>query len=187
MIPLRPHEVVTHGHSGAQVLRFLDGSGYFKTATSADDHALIDAERDRLLWLHSRGVPVPAVLDAGPGWLHTAVAPGRPASAPWAPSELDRVATIVGETLRFLHSLDPAGCPFGSGPVVGHGDYCLPNVLIAPNSVHLIDVGRAGLLDPSVDIADCLHSIRGPLNPQFGEAHAQRFLATYGLLQPPHP
>jgi len=178
----RPHEVVTIGHSGARVLRYLDGSGYLKTASPFDEAAadLVDAERDRLLWLRFRGVPVPEVLDAGRGWLHTAAAPGRPASAPWSPSERDGVATIMGETLRFLHSVDPAGCPFGAGPVVGHGDYCLPNVLIAPDSVHLIDVGRAGLLDPLVDIEDCLQSIRGPLNPQFDESHARRFLAAYG-------
>jgi kanamycin kinase len=177
----RPYEVVTHGHSGARVLRYLDGSGYLKSADDPAAADLIDAERDRLLWLRSRGVPVPEVLDAGRGWLHTAVAPGRPASDPWPPSERDRVVTIVGKTLRWLHSLDPAGCPFGAGPVVGHGDYCLPNVLIsADDSVHLIDVGRAGRLDPSVDIEDCLQSIRGPLNPQFDDSHAQRFLAAYG-------
>jgi kanamycin kinase len=93
----RPHEVITLGHSGARVVRFLDGSGYLKSATDAEVADLIDAERDRLLWLRSRGVPVPEVLDAGRGWLHTAVAPGRPASDPWPPSERDRVVTIVGE------------------------------------------------------------------------------------------
>jgi kanamycin kinase len=175
---VKPHEVVALGHSGARVLRFLDGSGYLKSAT--EDPELIDAERERLLWLASRGVPVPAVLDAGPGWLHTAAVPGVPASDPWPPSERDRVMTIVGQTLRRLHSLDPAGCPFGSGTVVGHGDYCLPNVIIAPGGgVHLVDVGRAGLLDPQVDLDDCLESIRGPLNPQFDESHARRFLAAY--------
>jgi aminoglycoside phosphotransferase len=65
--------------------------------------------------------------------------------------------------------------------VIGHGDYCLPNVLIAPNgAVHLIDVGRARLADRHSDLADALRSIRGPLNPQFDESHAQRFLDAYG-------
>ncbi|MFC0435211.1 phosphotransferase [Kutzneria buriramensis] len=176
---MKPHEVVTHGHSGARVLRFLDGSGYLKSAVDGAAADLVDDERERLLWLRSRDVAVPAVIDAGRGWLHTAAVPGRPASDPWPPSSLDRVATIMGETLRRLHSLDPAGCPFGAGPVVGHGDYCLPNVIIADGSVHLIDVGRAGLLDPRSDIEDCLESIRGPFNPQFAEPHAQRFLAAY--------
>lgn len=176
---MKPHEVVTHGHSGARVLRFLDGSGYLKSAVDDDAADLVDAERDRLLWLRSRGVAVPEVIDAGRGWLHTAAVPGRPASDPWPKSALDRVATIMGETLRRLHSLDPTDCPFGAGPVVGHGDYCLPNVIVADDSVHLIDVGRAGLLDPQSDIEDCLESIRGPLNPQFSEAHARRFLAAY--------
>ncbi|MEV6609945.1 phosphotransferase [Kutzneria sp. NPDC051319] len=189
----RPFEVVTTGHSGTRVLRFLDGSGYLKTAPPDDIAAadLIDAERDRLLWLRSRDIPVPTVVDAGRGWLHTAAVPGRPASDPWPPDHRNRnrIMTIMGETLRHLHSVDPSDCPFGTGPVIGpvtspvigHGDYCLPNVLIADDgTVHLIDVGRAGLLDPSVDIEDCLNSIRGPFNPQFDEAHATRFLAAYG-------
>jgi len=66
-------------------------------------------------------------------------------------------------------------------PVIGHGDYCLPNVLLAPGgAVHLVDVGRAGLADRHSDLADALRSIRGPLNPQFDESHAQRFLDAYG-------
>jgi aminoglycoside phosphotransferase len=130
----------------------------------------------------------------------TAPVPGVPASDPWPTADRNRVAAVFGETLRKLHQLDPTDCPFdfspqtrlkaarqlksampNGTPVIGHGDYCLPNVLLAPDgAVHLVDVGRAGLADRHSDLADALRSIRGPLNPQFDESHAQRFLDAYG-------
>jgi aminoglycoside phosphotransferase len=213
-------DVVALGHSGASVVRLLDAGerpvGYLKAAPSHLRHLaeVVDAERARLGWLRACGVSVPEVVDWGrePGltWVLTAAVPGVPASDPWPADERDRVVAVFGETLRALHSLEPAGCPFDYSPstrlraarqrvtdgtvlarlesavpddtpVVGHGDYCLPNVLLAPDgTVHLVDVGRAGLADRHSDLADALRSIRGPLNPQFDESHAQRFLDAYG-------
>jgi aminoglycoside phosphotransferase len=165
---------------------------------------IVDAERARLDWLRARDVPVPKILDSASEpdltWILTAPVPGVPASDRWPTAERDRVAAVFGETLRELHSLDPTDCPFDFSPqtrlqtarqsesavpdgtpVLGHGDYCLPNVLLGPGgAVHLIDVGRAGLADRHSDLADALRSIRGPLNPQFDESHAQRFLDAYG-------
>jgi aminoglycoside phosphotransferase len=214
------HDVVTLGHSGASVVRLLDAGGrpvgYLKAVPSRMRHRaeVVEAERARLGWLRARGVPVPEVVDWGHEpdltWVRTAAVPGVPASDPWPAAVRDRVVAVFGETLRVLHSLEPAGCPFDYSPstrlraarqrvadgpvlarlesavpddalVVGHGDYCLPNVLLAPGgTVHLVDVGRAGLADRHSDLADALRSIRGPLNPQFGESHARRFLDAYG-------
>jgi aminoglycoside phosphotransferase len=205
----RQHDAVTLGHSGATVMRLQDASGqpigYLKTAPSHIQHQadLIDAERTRLDWLRAQDVPVPKILDAAHEpdltWMLTAPVPSVPASDPWPTAERNRVAAVFGETLRKLHQLDPTDCPFdfspqtrpkaarqqtampNGTPVIGHGDYCLPNVLLAPDgAVHLVDVGRAGLADRHSDLADALRSIRGPLNPQFDESHAQRFLDAYG-------
>ena len=72
-----------------------------------------------------------------------------------------------------------------SGPddlVVGHGDFCLPNVLMRHDGrTGLVDLGRAGVADRHSDVADMLRSLRNDeLNPQFGEAQAQLFLDVYG-------
>jgi aminoglycoside phosphotransferase len=214
------HDVVTLGHSGASVVRLLGAGGrpvgYLKAAPSRmrDLAEVVDAERARLDWLRARGVPVPKVVGWGREpdltWVLTAAVRGVPMSDPWPSVERDRVVAVFGETLRALHSLEPAGCPFDFSPsarlraarqrvgddaalaglasavpdgtsVVGHGDYCLPNVLIAPGGdVHFVDVGQAGLADRHSDVADALRSIRGDLNPQFDESHAQRFLDAYG-------
>lgn len=67
--------------------------------------------------------------------------------------------------------------------VVCHGDYCLPNVLVDPESFEptgLIDVGRLGRADRYADLALMSRSIRGDLNPQYGAEHVDRFLAAYG-------
>lgn len=68
-------------------------------------------------------------------------------------------------------------------PVVCHGDYCLPNLLLDPQTLQvngIIDVGRLGKADRYVDLALAQRSIRSPQNPQFTQAHADRFLYRYG-------
>jgi aminoglycoside phosphotransferase len=95
----------------------------------------------------------------------------------WPPPE---VARRLGEILRDLHRVDASGCPFGDarpGHVLVHGDYCLPNVLIEHGRLGgLVDVGRAGLADPLVDLAAGLWS----LQYNFGPRHARQFLDAYG-------
>ncbi len=224
-------DVVDLGRSGARVVRLSDDTGavvaYAKTAAD------IEMEAARLAWLRERGVPVPEILDLvrdDGTWLVTRPVPGRPGSDPWPGDERKAVVAAIGEALRVLHEVDPAGCPFDRTlpsalaearrrtreglvdaswahagrtgvraadvleeldravaaspqgvPVVSHGDYCLPNALVAPDlRVGLVDVGRAGLADRHSDVADMLRSIRGPLNPQYGEVHAQVFLDAYG-------
>lgn len=69
-------------------------------------------------------------------------------------------------------------------PVVTHGDWCLPNVLLDPDTtevVGLIDTARAGRADRCVDLALMSRSLgSAELNPQFGPLLAQRFLARCG-------
>jgi aminoglycoside phosphotransferase len=65
--------------------------------------------------------------------------------------------------------------------VVTHGDFCLPNVLVtADGGWGLVDLGQAGVADPHRDLAAMVGSLLSPLNPQFGQADADRFLDAYG-------
>lgn len=143
-------------------------------------------------------------------WILTSAVPGTPASAPWPVSDRSRVMTVIGEALRALHELDPTDCPFDHSPaaelalagqagadraelarleasrpngklVLGHGDYCLPNVLVtARGTAYLIDLGGFGLADRHRDLASALGSILGDRNPQFDHTHGEAFLDAYG-------
>jgi kanamycin kinase len=68
--------------------------------------------------------------------------------------------------------------------VVCHGDLCLPNVLLDPDTLRitgLIDLGRLGIADRYADLALATRSLAADdLNPQFGPGYAQRFLDRYG-------
>lgn len=66
--------------------------------------------------------------------------------------------------------------------VVCHGDYCLPNVLVDPETLRptgVVDLGRLGVADRYADLALVTRSICGDLNPQFGPDLAERFLTRY--------
>lgn len=67
--------------------------------------------------------------------------------------------------------------------VLCHGDYCLPNVVIDPDTLRvtgIVDVGRFGLADRYQDLALMSRSVGGRRNPQYGAEHARRFLDRYG-------
>ena len=68
-----------------------------------------------------------------------------------------------------------------SGPVLLHGDYCLPNVLVdGEGGWSLIDLGRVGVGDRHLDLADMTGSMLSDLNPSFGPRDAEAFLDAYG-------
>jgi kanamycin kinase len=68
--------------------------------------------------------------------------------------------------------------------VTCHGDPCLPNILLNPDTLQvtgLIDVGRLGAADRYADLALAARSLSSAsLNPQFGRSYVDRFLARYG-------
>ena len=145
--------------------------------------AELAGERDRLAWLAGRW-PVPEPIGffhvAGDDWLITREVQGMPlhhASLGWEPAQ---VARMLGEILRGLHAVDATGCPFGvkkRGHVLVHGDYCMPNVLVQDGKLSgLVDVGRAGLGAPEVDLAAGVWA----LGYNFGPGHAHEFLDAYG-------
>jgi len=67
--------------------------------------------------------------------------------------------------------------------VVCHGDFCLDNVLVDPETYDVtgvVDVSRLGLADCHADLALMTRSMESRhLNPQYGHECAARFLATY--------
>ena len=148
--------------------------------------ARLAGERDRLQWLRGRW-PVPEPIGLfhafGDDWLLTHAVAGVPLSdksVAWSPP---RMAAFMGETLRSLHAVDSTGCPFGTagpGHVLAHGDYCMPNVLIesgfAGRLSAVVDVGQAGLGDPSIDLAAGVWT----LQYNYGAGHAREFLDAYG-------
>lgn len=68
--------------------------------------------------------------------------------------------------------------------VVTHGDWCLPNVVLDPDTVTivgLLDTGRAGRADRYTDLALMDRSLRSDTrNPQYGSDFADRYLARCG-------
>lgn len=66
--------------------------------------------------------------------------------------------------------------------VVCHGDLCLPNVLLDPDTLRvtgLIDLGRLGRADRYADLALAARSLAAPVNAQYAPGLADRFLARY--------
>ncbi len=71
--------------------------------------------------------------------------------------------------------------------VVCHGDFCLPNILVDPETLRptgVVDLGRAGIADRYADLALAVRSLAGPLNRQYGPHDARRFLDRYLLGEP---
>src|SRR3954471_16633956 len=75
-------EPVTTGESGAVILRSADGSRYAKFVT-AEQQAVLQAERDRINWLAGHDIPTAQVIDwsTSSEWacLLTSAVPGVPA------------------------------------------------------------------------------------------------------------
>jgi streptomycin 3"-kinase len=73
--------------------------------------------------------------------------------------------------------------------VVCHGDFCLPNVLIDPETLHvngLIDLGRLGRADPYADIALLLANARETWPDENTARHADdEFARRYGIVLDP--
>lgn len=82
-------------------------------------------------------------------------------------------ADRVLEEARRTRPAEPAG-----DLVVTHGDYCLPNVLLAPDAscvTGYIDWGRAGVADRYQDLALALRSLRYNWGPGWEPLFAQHY------------
>jgi aminoglycoside phosphotransferase len=73
--------------------------------------------------------------------------------------------------------------------VICHGDACLPNFLVDPESLDvtgMIDVHRLGIADRHLDLALATRSISDTtLNPAYGPAAAEALLTAYGRTADP--
>ncbi len=110
MIDLSAWMPVTTGESGALVYRSPEGSRYAKVGGDS-----LEDERDRIEWLSAQDVPGPTVLDwttgAGGPVLVTAAVEGIPADQLHA-EDLDRAWPAIADTVRRLHAIPTADCPF---------------------------------------------------------------------------
>ncbi|MFD8458581.1 APH(3'') family aminoglycoside O-phosphotransferase [Streptomyces antimycoticus] len=107
-------EPVTAGESGAAVFRSDDGSRYAK-CVPARQMASLEAERDRVAWLHAQGAPGAQVLDwritdAG-ACLVTSTVEGVPADRVPA-ATLHAAWEPIADAVRRLHDLPLQSCPF---------------------------------------------------------------------------
>lgn len=108
---------VESGESGATVLRDAAGERYAKIVAPAQADELA-AERDRIVWLAASGVPGPSVLE----WnrteqgasLVTSAVTGTPADQ-LDPEQLRAAWPAIADTLRRLHTVPVADCPFDRG------------------------------------------------------------------------
>ncbi|GIP36911.1 aminoglycoside phosphotransferase APH(3') [Paenibacillus sp. J31TS4] len=117
-----------------------------------------------------------------------------------------RLARTFGESLRRLHSLSPAGCPFpnrteellaaayaktglasfrdgepcSSHEVVLHGDYCLPNIIMQNGAFQaFIDLGSGGVGDRHYDLYLGIWTLSYNLKT---DRYRDEFLDAYGRL-----
>ncbi|WP_394832348.1 aminoglycoside 3'-phosphotransferase [Pendulispora rubella] len=91
----------------------------------------------------------------------------------------DRAGWSIEQLLRELHATKPSN----EDVVVCHGDFCLPNVLVADDGTTvtgLLDVGRLGLADRYADLALMSRSLASPMNEQYDDDDVQRFFTRYG-------
>ena len=100
----------------------------------------------------------------------------------------DGSASCLGfSTLEGLYAYLNENCP-AEDFVLSHGDYCLPNVLIAEGTFcGFLDLGRAGVSDRWSDIADCLWSMHynfcelGGMSVEAFEECKAAFFSTLGV------
>lgn len=145
-------------------------------------------------------------------WMVTSAVAGRSVAQPWPAERRGAVVDAFADAARSLHALSIADCPFdrrldvttayarrsvgtsvdlldAARPdhedlVVCHGDLCVPNILLDPDTLELagvVDVGRLGVADRYADLALAARSLSSQeLNPQYGPGAATRFLSRYG-------
>lgn len=100
-----------------------------------------------------------------------------------------RLGRTAGDLLTELTQRQPRAAELERGDlVVCHGDPCLPNLLIDPETgdcTGLIDLGRLGVADRYLDLALTVRSMSAlEMNDQYDARDAATFLNRYGISEP---
>ena len=163
----------------------------------------LQIESDNLSWLQGR-FKVPGIEwyknENGWEWLLMSYLPGLPSFIYGKDKEVE-VGKILGSTLKSIHQISLKEfpdqrnksaiqlleyqkknqedlSPYEWDPVISHGDYCLPNILIEPDATKgIIDLGDFGIFDRYHDIFWCIWSLK--FNKL--ESGVESFLEAYGL------
>ncbi len=194
----RPVTAVWLNELGGVTFSIDAGAEYVKTGPGP-----LAAEAQRLNWAAAY-VPVPHVLDLGPGWLHSEGLPGWSAVDPRWDGDPAVAARAIGAGLRHLHDTLPVQtCPFdwsvstrlagivdshraalAEPPpvdrlVVCHGDACAPNTLIGPDGRYCghVDLGSLGVADRWADLAVATMS----LDWNYEGSWEDELLGAYGI------
>jgi streptomycin 3"-kinase len=114
MLPAGDWEPVDLGESDATVVKRGDGAVYAKYVSAAGIDQLRD-ERDRVAWLGGTGIPGAEVVDFAEStdgaYLLTTAVPGV-AAIDLPRDTHEKALPRLAATLRALHELNPADCPF---------------------------------------------------------------------------
>ena len=109
--PLLRQGVYDSSCSPAARVYFLEAEGgcYLKRAKQGS----LKKEAELTEYFHGRGLAarVLAYESLEEDWLLTARLPGEDCTAPAYLAQPNKLSTLLGEVLRQLHELDPAGCP----------------------------------------------------------------------------
>lgn len=163
------------GRSQADVLRI--GDMYLKTGAEGTLVRAAQAQE----YFHKKGLTAPLVCfeqTAGRDWMLTRAVPGRYACDEAHMRSPEKLARMLGETVRMLHETDFSDCPLSSAnaymleafakeagaPFAGdtsllrhdvllHGDMCLPNIFFGDTGfTGFIDLGESGPGDRHFDL-----------------------------------
>lgn len=232
------------GESGDRVYRRCAGAAFAKLSSGHGVTSLA-AEREHAQWLRRQGIGAPAVLDwivnDDTACLVTGPVAGVPASALDA-RQLSQAWPSMAETIKTLHDLPAATCPFDRGlaasfaraadvvmrdavnpdflspvdrdqppsaildalrlelplrldqekrdRVVCHGDACMPNIMVDPDTMRctgLIDLGRLGTADRYVDLTLLIANAAEQWDTQAqARAAFERLFTVVGIADPDH-
>lgn len=165
-------------HSRVYELRAAEQTRFLKIG---DD---LIGEKERLEWLAEK-IPVPSVLDFyrsdGRQALLLSAVEGTDLAELCKTLSPIQVIDYLVKALKDFHNVDARGCPFvsyKSGSTLVHGDACLPNFILNPETQTIghIDLGDCGMGDVEVDLSAAVWSLWRNLGP----GHGQAFLKAYG-------
>lgn len=197
-IPMEGEQI---GRSGADVFRI--GDMYLKIAP---ENTLIRSAQAQD-YFHQKGLSAPLLAFEqanGLDYLLVRSVPGSYACDRTLMSDPDRLAHVLGETVRALHETNAADCPLkganaralaayekeAGSPFPGdlsllkedvliHGDMCLPNIFLNEDYLFtgFIDLGDSGLGDRHFDLYWAMWSLSYNLKT---DRYNEAFMTAYG-------